>query len=92
MSSSEIYDVNENTWSSSYSMKEPRFGHAVVKVGEKILAVGGSRLRPDIITDTIEIFDQATGWTFYPSKLKIPRANFGYALVPHSLFPGCKIN
>jgi len=65
MSSSEIYNVIENTWSTSYSMKEPRFGHAVVKIGEKVLAVGGSRLRPDIITDTIENWRKsASCWRF----------------------------
>ena len=35
-----------------------RFGHAVVKIGDKVLAVGGSRLRPDVMTDSIETFDK----------------------------------
>jgi len=91
-SSSEIYDVDDNTWSTTHNMLQPRFGHAVVKIGDKVLAVGGSRLRPDVMTDSIETFDKERGWSRFPVKLKHQRANFGYALVPHSFFPGCKIN
>jgi len=91
MTSSEIYNVDGNTWSATHNMVEPRFGHAVVKIGDKVLAIGGSRLRPDVMTDTIEIFDKISGWSKFPAKLKHKRANFGYALVPHSFFPGCKL-
>jgi len=91
MKSSELYNIALDAWSYTHNMNEPRFGHAVVKMGDQVLAVGGSRMRPDVMTNTIEIYDRVRGWSFSPSKLRLPRANFGYALVPHSFFPGCTL-
>ena len=64
----------------------------MVKIGDKVVAVGGSTLHPDIMMDTVETYDETQGWSTLPVKLKHARANFGYTLVPHSLFHGCKIN
>ena len=92
MASSEVFSVKDNTWRAVGDMVEARFGHAIVKIGDKVLAVGGSKLHPDIMTDTVEEFDVASGWRLLEDvKMKVPRANFGYTLIPHSLFPGCTI-
>ena len=73
-------------------MKKTRFGHAVVKIGDHVVAVGGSKLHPDIMTDTVEEWHQERGWTLrYNTKLSYPRANFGFTLVPHSMFDGCHL-
>ena len=73
-------------------MKQTRFGHALVKVGDHVVAVGGSKLHPDVMTDSIEEWDQDMGWNVLSMKLAYPRANFGYSLVPHSIFDGCKLS
>ena len=92
MTSSEVFSVSDNTWRPVGDMAEARFGHAIVKIGDRVLAVGGSRLHPDIMTDTLEEYEETNGWRLLEHvKLKIPRANFGYTLVPHSLFPGCTV-
>ena len=64
----------------------------MVKIGDKVVAVGGSTLHPDIMMDTVETYDETQGWSTLPVKLRHPRANFGYTLVPHTLFEGCKIS
>ena len=92
MTSSEVFSVRDNTWRPVGDMAEARFGHAIVKIGDRVLAVGGSRLHPDIMTDTMEEYEETNGWRLLEHvKMKIPRANFGYTLVPHSLFPGCTV-
>ena len=84
--------MRDNSWRVVGDMAEARFGHAIVKVGDRVLAVGGSKLHPDTMTDTVEEYEEASGWRLTEDiKLKIPRANFGYTLIPHSLFPGCTI-
>ena len=84
--------MRDNTWRVVGDMAEARFGHAIVKIGDRVLAVGGSKLHPDIMTDTVEEYEEASGWRLAEDvKLKIPRANFGYTLIPHSLFPRCTI-
>ena len=57
MASSEVFSVKDNTWRAVGDMVEARFGHAIVKIGDRVLAVGGSKLHPDIMTDTVEEFD-----------------------------------
>ena len=92
MTSSEVFGVRDNSWRLVGDMAEARFGHAIVKIGDRVLAVGGSKLHPDIMTDTVEEYQEASGWRLTEDvKLKTPRANFGYTLIPHSLFPGCTI-
>ena len=68
-----------------------RFGHAVVRLGDTVVAVGGSRLHPDVMLDSVERLDEDRGWVETEVRLQQPRANFGYALVPHSLLPGCRV-
>ena len=88
----EIFDWGMNEWKSTANMQTGRFGHAVVAVGDKVFAVGGDDRRPSNLLDTIEEYDiQANSWKTINKKLKIPRSNFGYTLVPHSIFKGCVI-
>ena len=88
----EIFDWGMNEWKSTANMQTGRFGHAVVAVGDKVFAVGGDDRRPSNLLDTIEEYDiQSESWKTINKKLKIPRSNFGYTLVPHSIFKGCVI-
>ena len=62
MTSSEVFSVRDNIWRPVGDMAEARFGHAIVKIGDRVLAVGGSKLHPDIMTDTVEEYQEASGW------------------------------
>jgi len=87
----EIYNWSKNEWANSASMWKKRFGHALVTVGSKVFAVGGG-LTSDERLDSIEEYDVRTdSWKLIETKLKKPRADFGFTLVPHSLFHGCVI-
>merc|ERR1712013_929054 len=89
----EIFSWRNNTWNNVAEMNKGRFGHALVAVGEKIFAIGGDEKNPNNILDTIEAFDvENNTWKLLRTKMKRPRANFGYALVPHSIFKGCTVN
>jgi len=89
---SEIFDLNTNTWKTVASMNKERFGHALVRVGEKIFAIGGDDRNPNNVMDTIEEYDGTKNmWKIIEKKLKKPRTNFGYTLIPHSLFDGCDV-
>ena len=70
-----------------------RFGFALVNVGGKVLAVGGdTREGSANYLDSIEEFNPSTQtWSLTQKKLKFPRSNFAFTLVPHSLFPGCRV-
>jgi len=90
---SEIFDWNMNTWKSVASMNKERFGHALVTVGEKVFAIGGDDRNPNNVMDTIEEYDGTQNmWKIIEKKLKKPRTNFGYTLIPHSLFDGCVVD
>jgi len=92
MADVEIFNWNSNSWKKVASMKTGRFGHAIVAVGEKIFAIGGDDRNPNNILDTIEEYDvNKNSWNIIKRKLKKPRANFGYTLVPHSIFDGCVV-
>ena len=74
-------------------MNEARFGHAVVAVGGKIFAIGGDDRNPSKILDTIEEYDlDKDSWKIINTNLNKPRSNFGFTLVPHSIFPGCVVS
>jgi N-acetylneuraminic acid mutarotase len=91
----EIFNWETNSWKNVAEMKTGRFGHAVVGVGvgEKIFAIGGDEKNPSNILDTIEEYDvKKDAWKIMTTKLTKPRANFGYTLVPHSIFDGCIIS
>ena len=90
---SEIFNIKENSWRNVAQMKTGRFGHAVVAVGEKIFAIGGDEKNTSNILDTIEEYDvKKNSWKILTTKLKKPRANFGYTLIPHSILPGCTVS
>ena len=89
----EIFSWRNNTWNNVAEMNKGRFGHALVAVGEKIFAIGGDEKNPNNILDTIEEYDvEKNTWKLLRTKMKRPRANFGYTLVPHSIFKGCTVN
>merc|ERR1719431_743672 len=89
----EMFSWRNNSWSNVAEMNKGRFGHALVAVGEKIFAIGGDEKNPNNILDTIEEYDvQKNSWKILRTKLKRPRANFGYTLVPHSIFKGCTVS
>eukprot|EP00092_Neocalanus_flemingeri_P098524 GFUD01125649.1.p1 GENE.GFUD01125649.1~~GFUD01125649.1.p1 ORF type:complete len:469 (+),score=91.01 GFUD01125649.1:119-1525(+) len=93
MADVEIFNWNSNSWKNVASMKTARFGHAVVAVGEKIFAIGGDDRNQNNILDTIEEYDVTKdSWNIIQTKLKKPRSNFGYTLVPHSIFDGCVVS
>ena len=88
----EIFNATANEWTEVAPMNTGRFGHAVVTVGDRILAVGGDTKVPSNILDTIEEYDIGSNtWKIIEKRLKKPRANFGFTLVPHSIFEGCVI-
>ena len=90
---SELFDWKTNSWKNVASMKAARFGHAVVAVGEKIFAIGGDDRNPNNILDTIEEYNvNENSWKIIKRKLKKGRSNFGYTLVPHSIFDGCVVS
>ena len=70
-----------------------RFGFALVNVGGRVLAVGGdTREGSANYLDTIEMFNTTTNtWSLSSRRLKYPRSNFAFSLLPHSLFPGCRV-
>ena len=74
-------------------MTSPRFGHALVTVGPKVFAIGGDDRNPNNILDTIEEYDLKTNtWRTHETRLNRPRSDFGYTLVPHSMFLGCVVS
>ena len=74
-------------------MKTGRFDHALVMVGDKVITVGGDTKVPSNFLDSIEEYDSSMNtWKILEKKLKTPRANFGFTLVPHSIFHGCVIH
>ena len=93
LSYSEIFSWRNNSWRNVAEMNTGRFGHAVVSVGEKIFAIGGDEKNPSNILDTIEEYDvEKNSWRILKTKMRRPRANFGYTLVPHSIFKGCTVS
>jgi len=87
----EVYSPDSNSWTSIASMNIGRFGHAVVAVGDKVFAIGGDD-RNNNYMDTIEEYDaRRNTWTITNQKLKKSRSNFGFTVVPHSIFDGCVI-
>jgi len=90
---SEVFDWARNSWETVAEMRKGRFGHALVAVGEKVFAIGGDEKNPRNLLDTIEEYDiQRNMWKTVSKKLKKPRANFGFTLIPHSMFKGCVLN
>merc|ERR1711970_482305 len=92
LAGAEIFNWNTNSWEIVAKMRTGRFGHAVVAVGDKIFAIGGDDRNQNNVFDTIEEYDvKKNSWSTVGQKLNIPRSNFGYTLVPHSIIDGCVI-
>ena len=93
LTGAEIFNWKTNSWETIAQMKMGRFGHAVVAVGDKIFAIGGDDRNQNNVFDTIEEYDVKKNlWSTTGQKLNIPRSNFGYTLVPHSIIDGCVIS
>jgi len=91
LADAEMYSPDSNSWTSIASMNIGRFGHALVAVGDKVFAIGGDD-RNNNYMDTIEEYDaKRNTWTITNQKLKKARSNFGFTIVPHSIFDGCVI-
>jgi len=91
LADAEVFSWSSNTWSKIASMNVGRFGHVVVPVGDKVFAIGGDD-RNNNYMDTIEEYDMKTNtWKIMGQKLKKARSNFGFIVVPHSIFDGCII-
>ena len=85
----EIFDWKTNSWRNAASMNSGRFGHAVVAVGGQLFPVCGDDRNPNHILDTIEEYDvKKNSWKITETKLKTPSSNFGYTLLPYSIFNG----
>merc|ERR550519_2804567 len=90
MAASEVFNERTRSWEIVGSMTRHRFGHALVNVGGRLIALGGKERNPDVVMDSGEEFHPSNrSWTFLGRVLSKPRANFGYTLIPHSLIPGC---
>lgn len=82
-----VYSWSNKSWMKQSDLTEPRFGHKIVTVGDRIFAIGGRNR--ETILDSIEEYDVATGkWKESDMKLNKPRAHFGLALVPRSVIFG----
>jgi len=93
LAGAEIFNWKTNSWETVAQMNMGRFGHAVVAVGDKIFAIGGDDRNQNNVFDTIEEYDVKKNlWSTTGQKLNIPRSNFGYTLVPHSIIDGCVIS
>jgi len=91
MANAEMFYWNSNSWRTVASMKQARFGHAVVAVGDRVFAIGGDDRNQNNM-DTIEEYDvKKNTWSIIKQKMKKPRSNFGFTLVPHSVVDGCVI-
>lgn len=92
LNSTLMYSVEYGHWIQVGEMNQPRFGHALVTVGDKVAAIGGNERRPDEVTASIEEYNSVNRtWSYMNLQMKKPRTNFGFTLVPHSIFEGCKI-
>jgi len=86
-------DLDGGKWDQTGPMKEARFGHALVTIAGRVFAIGGNQRHPDKVSDTIEEFNiDKNTWNYIHMKMKTPRTDFGYTLVPHSIFPGCTVD
>ena len=77
---------SNKTWSPLGEMMVGRFGFALVNIGGAVFAVGGdTREGSANYLDSIERFDSTTQtWSLDHQRLKFPRSNFAFTLLPHS--------
>jgi len=89
-SSSYLYSLEKNEWTQTGSIVNPRFGGRMVTVGDGVYILGGKERNPEVYLNSIEQFDaKSNDWKVVGRSLIKPRAHFGLALVPRSLFPQC---
>jgi len=93
LKTSEMYSADTNQWERVGDMVYERFGHALVNIGGRIIALGGKEWNPDVTLRNGEEFNLVTKtWSSIGDVMAVPRATFGYALIPHSAIPGCNIH
>ena len=92
LTDAEVFSWSSNSWRKIASMNVGRFGHAVVNVGNRVFAIGGDD-RNNNYMDTIEEYNaKENTWKIINKKLQKARSNFGFTIVPHSIFDGCVID
>jgi len=92
LADAEVFSWSSNSWRKIASMNIGRFGHAVINVGNRVFAIGGDD-RNNNYMDTIEEYNaKKNTWKIINKKLQKARSNFGFTVVPHSIFDGCVID
>ena len=92
LKSTEMYSADTNQWEMVGDMVYERFGHALLNIGGRIIALGGKEWNPDVTLRNGEEFNPVKKtWTSLGDVMAVPRSTFGYALIPASAIPGCNI-
>ena len=79
--SSALYNVRDNKWTSFGESNYSRFGTTVVRLGDRVFAIGG------LDADVVEEFIPASkSWVPLETKLIIPRLYHSTLAVPDHLF------
>jgi len=86
LSTAELYDPQNASWTQLASMAAPRCFHACVALEGKLYAVGG-RGAADQELDTAEMYDpQTDGWQPLAAKMATARYAFGLAAVGGKIY------
>jgi len=89
-SNSYLYSWDKNEWAETGGISNARFGSRMVTVGDGVYILGGKEWNPEVYLNSIEQFDaKSKTWKMVERTLNKPRAHFGFALIPRSLFPDC---
>jgi len=74
LKTSEMYSADTNRWERVGDMVHERFGHALVNIGGRIIAVGGKEWNPDVTLRNGEEFNPVTKtWSSIGDVMAVPR-------------------
>lgn len=83
--SCECFNLGMNSWASGCQMTTPRARLAVVKLEDKVYALGGSDGKADL--SSMEVFsNKSKGWEKLPSSLCTARSDFGAAVLGDRIY------